>query len=300
MDVLVTGGTGFVGQYLCGELADRGHEVTALARHPDRADLPDDVATARGDVTDYDSLVAAFDGQDAVVNLVALSPLYKPSGGQTHDRVHRGGTENCIRAAEEQGVERFIQMSALGADPDGPTAYIRAKGAAEELVMASELEWTIFRPSVVFGEGGEFVGFTKKLKGIFAPGVPLYPLPGGGQTRFQPIHVEDLVPMIADAIEDDDHAGEIYEIGGPDTLTLAEVARIAFQAEGTSISIVPLPMSLAKVGLTLAGPMPFIPFGPDQARSLEFDNTTVDNDIDAFGVERDDLLTLRAYLGIPE
>lgn len=300
MDVLVTGGTGFIGRFLCEELVDRGHEVTALSRHPDQSELPDGVATARGDVTEYESLEAAFEGQDAVVNLVALSPLYKPSGNQTHDRVHRGGTENCVRAAEAQDVKRFIQMSALGADPDGATAYIRAKGAAEELIKASDLDWTIFRPSVVFGEGGEFVGFTKKLKGIFAPGIPLYPLPGGGRTRFQPIYIGDLVPVLADAIEDDEHIGEVYEIGGPETLTLAEVARIAFRAEGKSISIVPLPMSLAKIGLTLAGPVPFIPFGPDQARSLQFDNTTDDNDINVFGIESDDLLTLRSYLGLSD
>ncbi|GAB6880201.1 complex I NDUFA9 subunit family protein [Halorubrum gandharaense] len=297
MKVLVAGGTGFIGSYLCRELVDRGHEVTALARSPE--DTPEGVDSAVGDVTVYDSITPAVEGQDAVVNLVALSPLFEPSGGnEMHDRIHRGGTENLVNAAEAGGVERFVQMSALGADPDGDTAYIRSKGAAEELVKESELDWTIFRPSVVFGEGGEFVSFTKRLKGMFAPGLPLYPLPGGGKTRFQPIHVEDLVPMLADALEGDEHAGETYEVGGPEVLTLREVTNLVYEAEDSDVKIVGLPMPLAKIGLTVLGVVPGFPMGPDQYRSLKFDNTTADNDVSAFGVDEADLMTLAEYLGL--
>ena len=300
MDVLVAGGSGFLGQHLCAELDERGHDVTALSRDPDPADLPDGVETAMGDVTAYDSIVDAFEGRDAVVNLVALSPLFEPKGGnEMHDRVHRGGTENCVRAAEEHGVERFVQLSALGADPDGPTHYIRAKGRAEELVAESTLDWVTFRPSVVFGEGGEFVSFTKRLKKLFAPGLPLYPLPGGGtKTRFQPVWVGDLVPMLADAIEEDDHVGETYEIGGPEVLTLREITEMVYDSEGKSVKIVGLPMGLAGVGLKTLSVVPGFPMGGDQYRSLNFDNTTDDNDVDAFGRDTGDLMTLGAYLGV--
>lgn len=252
-----------------------------------------------GDVTDYDSVAGAVEGRDAVVNLVALSPLFEPKGGNVmHDRVHRGGTENLVNAAEDGGVERYLQLSALGADPDGDTAYIRAKGRAEEIVRESGLDWTIFRPSVVFGEGGEFVSFTKRLKGMFAPGVPLYPLPGGGKTRFQPIHVEDLVPMLVAALEEDEHVGETYEIGGPETLTLRQVTDLVYEAERTGVTIVPLPMPLAKIGLSVLGAVPGFPMGPDQYRSLQFDNTTGDNDVAAFGVDPDELTTLAEHLGV--
>jgi NADH dehydrogenase len=296
MRILVTGGTGFVGQHLCRELHERGHEVTALARTPDDADLPAEVARVEGDVTTYDSIVDAFEGQDAVVNLVSLSPLFKPSGGdQMHDIVHRKGTENCLRAAEEHDVQRFVQMSGLGADPNGDTAFIRAKGRAEASVTESDRDWVIFRPSVVFGEGGEFVSFTKRLKGMFAPGVPLYPLPGGGETRFQPIWVGDLVPMVADAVEDDAHVGHVYDVGGPEVLTLEEITNLVFESEGKSITIVPLPMGLAKVGLSVLGSLGF-PLGSDQYRSLKIDNTTADSDVGAFGVDPDEMKTLSAYL----
>ena len=294
MQLLVAGGNGFIGTNLVDELLDRDHDVTVLARNPDAAALPAGVETVSGDITAYDSIESALEGQDVVVNLVALSPLFKPKGGnEMHDEIHRHGTENLVCAAEEHGVDRFVQMSALGADPDGPTAYIRAKGQAETHVRESELDWVILRPSVVFGEGGEFVSFTKKLAPPFVA-----PLPGGGKTRFQPIWVGDLVPMLADAVEDDSHVGETYELGGPETVTLADVAKLAHGADGRSVSVVPVPMGLAGVGLSIAGSIPGFPMGADQYRSLKFDNTTADNAVDAFGRSEGDLTSLRSYLGV--
>ncbi|SEH61624.1 NADH dehydrogenase [Halopenitus malekzadehii] len=301
MEILVAGGTGFIGTYLCRELADRGHMVTALSRSPsDEFDGEDAIETAVGDVTAADSIAGTVEGHDAVVNLVALSPLFEPSGGnERHDEIHRGGTKNLVEAAVAGDVDRYLQLSALGADPDGETHYIRAKGAAERLVEAADIEATIVRPSVVFGDGGEFVGFTKRLKSWFAPGLPVYPLPGGGRkTRFQPIHVADLVPMLADAVTADGHAGETYELAGPEKLTLREITEMVYDAEGRSITIVSLPMALARVGLTGLSVVPGFPMGPDQYRSLTFDNTTDDNDVDAFDVSVEDLTTFEVYLGV--
>ena len=299
MDVLVAGGTGFVGQHLCRELDDRGHDVTALSRDPHDAELPDGVTRKEGDVTDYDSIEGAFEGRDAVVFLPALSPLFKPDGGdEMHEVVHLGGTENSVKAAEEHGVDRFLQMSALGADPNGATHYLRAKGKAEDVVRNSDLDWVIFRPSVVFGDGGEFVYFTKRLKQIFAPAVPLYPLPGGGKkAHFQLIWIDDLVPMLADALEDDEHVGQTYEVGGPDTLSLREATELVFEAEGKSISIVPLPMPLAKVGLPVLGSLGF-PMGSDQYEGLDFDNTPTTNDVEAFGYKPASMRSFSSYLGV--
>ena len=292
MDVLVAGGNGFIGTNLVAELLERGHEVTVLARSPDDADVPAGAATVAGDVTASDSIESAVDGRDAVVNLVALSPLFKPAGGnEMHDEVHRHGTENLVAAAEAGGVSRFVQMSALGADPDGTTTYIRAKGRAETHVTDSDLEWVIVRPSVVFGDGGEFVSFTKKLVPPF-----LTPLPGGGKTKFQPIWVGDLVPMLADCVEREEHVGETYELGGPEQLTLADVARLAHGAAGRSVTVIPVPMALAGIGLSIGGKLPGFPMGADQYRSLQFDNTTDDNAVAAFGVDPAELTSLSAYL----
>ncbi|TYT62920.1 complex I NDUFA9 subunit family protein [Natrialba swarupiae] len=293
MRVLVAGGTGFIGTNLCAELNDRGHEVTALSRNPDRGDLPTEIDLAMGDVSAYDSIVDVVAEHDAVVNLVSLSPLFQPPAGTSHEEVHLQGTENLVRAAESGGADRFVQMSALDADPNADTEFLRTKGEAEEYLRNSDLAWTIFRPSVVFGEGDEFVGFTKTLTTPYVTG-----LPGGGRTRFQPIWVGDLVPILADGLEDE-HLGEIYEVAGPQVLTLADVTELAYDAEGTSVTVLPIPMPFAKIGLALANPIPFVPFGPDQARSLEMNNTVATNDVTAFGVDEAELTTLGSYLGRP-
>ena len=397
MRTLVVGGTGFIGEALCRELDRRGNDVTAMARDPAAADLPGDVDRVAGDVTDYDAIEPAFEGQDAVINLVALSPLFRPAGGnEKHFTVHRDGTDTVVRAAEAHGVDRLVQMSALGADPDAETAYLQSKGLAEAIVRESTLEWTIFRPSVVFGQGEEFIPYTKLLAPPY-----LTPLPGGGKTRFQPIWIGDLVPMLADAVEgaapgtdeaagqaddagssdessndagssdavepapdgdpgdgvepapdgdpgdgvgtatdgvagdegnpdagspDDDrtpaerraepggpapdgnpHAGQVYEIGGPEVLTLAEVAALAHATDGKPVDVVSIPMPLAKIGLSsldhvpawLLDALPGVPrMGADQYRSLQFDNTVADNDVTAFGVDPSELTTVAAYLDV--
>jgi NADH dehydrogenase len=338
MRILVVGGTGFIGEKLCRELDARGHEVTALARDPGEADLPASVERVMGDVTAYDSIEGAFEGRDAVVNLVALSPLFRPNGGnEMHFSVHRDGTDHVVRAAEAHGVEKLVQMSALGADPDANTAYIKSKGLAEGIVTDSSLDWVIFRPSVVFGDGGEFIPYTKQLATPY-----LTPLPGGGKTRFQPIWVGDFVPMIADAVEGkapdqdeeeessaaeldeeltpairavgdgddedvDPHVGQTYEVGGPEVLTLAEVATLAHAADDKPVDIVPIPMALAGIGLksldyvpvSILDALPGVPrMGSDQFRSLQFDNTTADNDVGAFGVSEAELMTVADYLGV--
>ena len=292
MNIIVTGGTGFVGSNLCRTLASRGHDVTALSRSASPAEVPDDVSVVTGDITDYESIVDVFEGRDAVVNLVALSPVFKPKGGnEAHERVHVGGTRNVVRAAEEQGLDALVQMSALGADPTAETAYIRAKGKAERVVTDSSLRWTIFRPSLFFGEGAEFIEFTALLTTPY-----LTALPGGGKTRFQPIWIEDFTPMMAEAAEDDSHGGEIYEIGGPEELTLAEVTEAIHAARGRPVTVLSVPMPLVRVVLELTDRVPLLPFGVDQYRYLSFDNTTQDNDIGAFGRSPADLQTLSAYL----
>lgn len=294
MDILVAGGTGFIGTALCEALVDRGHDVTALARDPTDAELPPAVDRVEGDVTKGKTLDEPLTGIDTVVNLVALSPLRIPSGGERmHDRIHRRGTRNLVKRSEDASVQRFVQMSALGADPNAPTKYLQAKGQAENAVRDGEFEWTIFRPSVVFGDGGEFVSFTRRL----TPPV-VAPLPGGGQTKFQPIWVGDLVDMIAEATTNDDHTGEVYEIGGPNVLSLAKIAKMVRRARGQRTRIIPVPMGLAKAGLSVMGIVPGFPFGRDQYRSLTIDNVVKDNDVTAFDREPTELRTLADYLGV--
>lgn len=281
---------------MCAELASRGHDVTALARDPGGADFGDaDVETVAGDVTAYDSIAGAFEGQDAVVNLVALSPLFRPKGGdQRHFEVHLGGTENVVEAATEHDVGKVVQMSGVHADPNAETAYLRAKGQAEEVVRESDREWVVVRPTVLFGDGGEIVDFVKLVTTPYVTG-----LPGGGRQQFQLLWVGDLAPMLADAADDDAHVGQTYELGGPAVLTLEEVTERIYEAEGKSVTVVPVPLPLADVGLAVLGAIGG-PLGSDQAKSLRKDLVVEENDVDAFGVDEADLTTFDEYLGLAE
>lgn len=301
MHVTVAGGTGFIGRALCGELAERGHTVTAMSRSPAEVELPAGVDTVRADVRDATALADALTDEDALVNLVSLSPLFATPRSLSHDVVHYQGTKHLLEAAEGCGIDRFLQMSALGADPTADTAYLRAKGHAETAVRESECTWTIIRPSVVFGEGSEFLRFCRWLS--FPPMTQrltwpyLIPLPGGN-SRFQPIWREDLVSMLADALESPDHELATYELGGPSICTLASIIRMIHRAEGHRARIVPVPISIARLGLTVAEYLPGAPMGVDQARSLGIDNVPSENDIGAFDVATSELMHLESYLGI--
>lgn len=299
MNVLIAGGTGFIGRALCEALVDRGHEVTAMARSPPGEALPDGVSLETGDIRDRAATIDAVSGHDTIVNLVSLSPLFKPPKGASHDGVHRLGTQHLIEAAEATDTARFLQVSALGADADGATSYLRAKGEAEELVRASDLPWTIVRPSVVFGDGSEFVDFVRWVS--FPPMIGrlwwpyVSPLPGAG-ARFEPIWVDDLVELLADVLEGDDHTGATYEIGGPEVLTLAEIVRLIHGAADKRARIIPIPTVLAKLPLSIGEYLPGFPLGADQGRSLDIDNVTTENDVAHLGRDPSELRTLDAYL----
>lgn len=288
MDIVVLGGTGFIGTHLCRHLTADGHTVTAVSRSARPDTVPAGVQAVAGDMTDTDTAAEVIAGHDAVVNLIALSPLFDPPRGRSHRGVHLGATQAAVQAATAHDVSLFLQLSALGADPTGPTAYHRAKGHAETVVRESELDWRVFRPSVVFGDGGEFLPFLRRV----TPG-PIKPLPGGGTVQFQPLWVGDLTAMLGAALTDATHRHATYDLGGPDALSMAELTRLVHGGRGTIVSV---PQAVTTAGLTVADAVPFVPVGRDQAVALQQDNVPADNDIDAFGLTPADLRTVDSYL----
>ena len=286
MHVLVAGGAGFVGTPLCRELVARGHEVTATSRSRRAEALPEAVDHVTFDVTDDDA-AGLVSGHDVVVNLIAL-PSHRETP-QAHDAVSRRGTERLVAASEDADVDRFVLLSALGAGQGVDTAFFRAKDRAEGFVRDADLAAVVVRPSVVFGEGS---GIERFLHGITPPLV--VPLPGAG-CSLQPIWVEDLAPMLAAAVEAEEHAGRTYELGGPEQLTLAALVRLLRDDP----VILPIPDPLARACFTVAGQLPFVPVGPDQYRHLRLDNTVAENDVRAFGVEPNELTTVAGYLAGP-
>jgi NADH dehydrogenase len=228
MKVLVTGGTGFVGTYVVNRLLRAGHAVAALARRPEstqnRYSRP--VETVLGDVLDPDSLSRAAAGRDAVVHLVGI---IHEIGTESFDRMHREAVENVVAAARTAGVRRYLHMSAMGSAPDSPSEYGRTKAAGEAAARASGLDWTVFRPSIIFGPGD---GFVSLLAPIVRRNPGFIPVIGDGETRFQPVSVHDVARVFAESLEKPETVGRAFEVGGPEVLTLNAVYREIAAAVG--------------------------------------------------------------------
>lgn len=275
MRVLVTGGTGFVGTHCVNELLRRGHAVAVLARRAGatRNRFNNSVEAVSGDVLDPGSLDRAFAGRDAVIHLVGI---IAEKGEQTFDRMHRQAAENVIAAARQAGARRLLHMSAMGASEDSPSEYGRTKAAGERAVRSSGLDWTIFRPSIIFGPGD---GFVTLLAGLIRVNPGFIPVIGPGMTRFMPVSVYDVARVYADALEKPETIGKAYEVGGPQTFTLDEIYREIALAVGKRRK--PLLHFPLWWGRFLAGRFEWLarkgwidspPLTRDQLRSLSRDN----------------------------
>jgi len=287
--VLVTGGTGFVGTHLVNALVRRRHSVAVLARDPEstfnRYNHP--VEAVAGNVLDPASVEAAAAGREAVIHLVGI---IHEKGEQTFDRMHRVAAENVVRAMQRVGPRRLLHMSAMGVGPDAPSAYGRTKAAGEDAVRASGLDWTIFRPSIVFGPGD---GFFSLLAPIVRHNPLFIPVIGSGRTRFQPVSVYDVARVFADALEKRDTLGRTFEVGGPEVFTLDELYReIALVVGKPRKRLVHFPLWWGRFlagrfeWLARKGLLPAPPLTRDQLRSLSRDNTAdVSQTVATFGGE---------------
>jgi NADH dehydrogenase len=261
--LLIAGGTGFVGRYLTARLVAEGEAVRVLARRP--AELPG-AQTVTGDVTDPPSLLSAVEGCQAVIHLVGI---IREGRGQTYRSVHVQGTANVIEACRQAGVPRLLHMSALGARERAASHYHRSKWEAEQLVRASSLAATIFRPSVMFGRGGDFISTIKRL--VERP--PVIPIIGKGTALLQPIWVEDVVSCFVGALHKDDTAGRAYELGGPETYGFEQLVDLISEAEGIEKPKVHLPVWLMRIAAGICSRLTSrFPLTPDQLAMLLEDN----------------------------
>ncbi len=269
--VTVFGGSGFVGRYVVERLADRGAVVTVAVRDPERAKylrpLGDvgQVSPIRADLRDEAAVQAAVAEADAVINLVGI--LFE-SGRQGFRGAHVEGPALLAGASKTAGVQHFVQVSAIGADPAASSDYARSKAAGEQAVRLAFPEATILRPSIVFGpEDGFFNRFAALAR--FLPALPLY---GGGRTRFQPVYVCDLADAILAAIDQPSAAGQTYEIGGPRTYSFAELMRITLSEVRRRRLLLPVPFAVGALQAALFELLPNPPLTRDQLRQLRHDN----------------------------
>lgn len=248
-NLLILGGTGFVGSALCERLVEHfgaaGLRLTVPSRRPARAKhlltLPT-LELVEADVHDDAQLARLVAGRDAVVNLVAI--LH--GSAADFERAHVTLPQRLARACKAAGVRRVVHVSALGAATDAPSNYLRSKAAGEAALARAGLALTLLRPSVIFGAGDRFLNLFAQLQRI-APIVPL----AGANARFQPVWVDDVAAAIVRCLVDDGSIGRSYECAGPRVYTLAELVRLAGRWSGHERPVLPLPAVLGRAQAAL-------------------------------------------------
>jgi NADH dehydrogenase len=243
--VALIGGSGFIGGHLVNALVELGKNVRVATRRRANAAhltlLPIDVIEA--DVHDPSQLAAFVAEADAVINLVGIlqgrrGDPYGPEFAKAHVELPR----KIVAACESKGVRRLLHMSAIGADPQGPSMYLRSRGDGEKVIRDSALATTIFRSSVVFGPEDNLLNQFAFLERMF----PVIPL-ACADAQFQPVFVGDVAKAIVNVLDLDAASGRVYELAGPKVYTLAELVRFAGAAIGKHSKIIKLPDSLGRL-----------------------------------------------------
>ncbi len=269
--VLVLGGTGFVGAALCEKLVERfgggDARIVVPSRRPARAKaiqmLPT-VELVAADVHDDVQLTRLLRRCDAVVNLVAILHGSEQAFDQVHVQLPRRLAQACATA----GVRRIVHVSALGADSQAPSRYLRSKAAGEAALASPPIDLTVLRPSVIFGEGDRFLNLFARLQSMF----PVIPL-GGAEARFQPVWVDDVALAIVRCLDDRATIGETLECCGPEVYTLAQLVRMAGRCAGHSRPVIALPGPLARLQALVMELLPGDPLmSRDNLDSMQIDN----------------------------
>ncbi|MBN1680106.1 MAG: complex I NDUFA9 subunit family protein [Anaerolineae bacterium] len=283
--ILVTGASGYVGNNLVRRLAAAGKPVRALVRNPDKAaarlaGVRDQVDIVTGDVTRPETLPPVMADVSAVIHLVAIAI---ESSGRTYEQVNTQGTINMVDAAKAAGVRRFVNMSQNGADSRLPYRFLASKGAAQDYVAASGLDWTALQPSVIWGPQDEFANVQARLIKL----TPLiFPVVGDGQALFQPVYVGDVVEAAARCLDMDSMIGGAYALGGPEVLTYEAIVKRVLLALGARRLTVKVPVPLLRPVIWLMGRvLPNPPVSSGLLDLLNVDNTVEHNALaDVFGI----------------
>jgi NADH dehydrogenase len=275
--IAVAGGSGFLGRHVVRALASRGASVRIVSRDPGRVPEFGQKETLPGDVRVRGSLDTAIAGCDAVVMAAQFPghPVEKQRRGRSYDAVDRAGTENMLEAAESGGVGRFVYISGAGVGEGRPEPWFVAKDLAEEQVRSSGLSWMILRPSWSYGDGDRALNRIARIA-LFSPVVPVL---GWNRQKVMPVWAGDVGAAVASAFEVPAAWDRVFEIGGPDVLTMREVVRTLISTLGLRRLLVPVPKVLAKIA---TAPLVLLPRPPLTPRAVDF--ATADALVDSSAV----------------
>jgi NADH dehydrogenase len=274
MKVALIGGTGFVGGYLVDALLDANHEPSVLVRPGSEGKVrqPDSCRIVSGEVADSDALRQLFDGADAVIYNIGILRAF-PGQGITFEKLHYEGAARAMDLARECGVSRFLLMSANGIRKGG-TPYQHTKALAEEHLAGSGLDYTIFRPSVIFGDPRGAMEIATQLYQdmirVPLPGVGFHNglIPGKSPVVMSPVHARDVADAFVASLADETTFGQVIEIGGPEVLSWPEMLERIAAAVGKRKLVLPMPIGFMKLGATLLDWLPFFPVTRDQLTML--------------------------------
>jgi NADH dehydrogenase len=296
--VFMTGATGFVGRAVIQALRAEGAAVRCLVRRGSELDLRglEAIERVEGNVLARETLERGMAGCDTVIHLVGII-REQPATLSTFERIHTQGTLNVLESAAATGVRRYLHMSALGSRPNARARYHQTKWAAEEAVRASPIAWTIFRPSIIYGQGDEFVTM---LAGMIQRYHGVAPVIGSGLQRLQPIPREQVAAAFARAVTLDTTVKHTYDVVGPDAVTLLRLLDLIGAALGRArVRKVHVPVGLVRPITRVLHHLPGFPLTPDQLLMLEEDNVGDPQPFaSTFGLTPMPLATgLRAMLG---
>lgn len=263
MRILVTGGTGFIGSHVIDELLKKGgaDELYCMTRDPTKPNRwGEKVHIVGGDVRDQSSLLKAAQGIDVVIHCVQFPnhPVENPRKGWTYIEIDGKGTVSLVNACKKNQVKRFIYLSGAGTSPDKPQPWFQAKAMAEKAIRESGMEYVIFRPSWVYGP--EDRSLNKFV--LLARYLPFIPVIGDGKAKIQPVSVFDLAKVVADAVRNPQATNQIFEIGGPETLTMDEILKTMQKVLGKKRLLIHQPVALMKPIARLMTILPNPPLSP--------------------------------------
>ncbi|MCG8486634.1 MAG: NAD(P)H-binding protein [Chromatiales bacterium] len=286
MKIAILGGTGFVGQYLVSELLNQSDSPGVLIRNAPANRYRDDekITWYAGSLDDTNSLKAMLEGKDAVIYNIGILRAY-PSRGITFESLQYKGVVKTAELAQEMGVKRFILMSANGVDLK-LTPYQRTKAAAEDYIKHSDLDWTIFRPSVIFGNPHGRTEFASMLKRDIID--PPFPAPlffeginpqHAGNFQLSPVHVEDVAKAFVQALHLPETISKTYTLGGPEDLSWREILKLIAQVNGKSKIMLPVPTIAPSMAAMILDRYSWFPISRDQISMLTKGNTCRRDDI---------------------